>query len=242
MRVLAPTVAAAVIALVGGSAFAGGDGRVRADDPVRRVAEAQSDVGDVGWGRAFGFSKKKNASGASVPPWTGIEVEAYFAKPRPRRGDVVTVVPLTAKLRPLDVKVRRGRITTDEECGGMVNEPPAWLVEPALITRKDFLAAESLATGDGGLDVIGLYPAQKKAGYLSPPQLKRTSLPTGYGLKSLQGGVDLNGNGRPDVLYFIHCCDDFSADFGTAQCGFHTCQSLFVRSRAEWKDVSAQCG
>jgi hypothetical protein len=94
--------------------------------------------------------------------------------------------------------------------------------------------------GEFPFDVCVIYPASRAARSLPVRQLRPSTLPRGFVPEVVAAAVDLNGDGRPEVVITKFCCGDERRPSATCDL---TCSKTFRRARGVWRliDKSNPC-
>lgn len=159
-------------------------------------------------GLAMAESRLRNvAEGTVYRDEAGVEVVNVFSfRQRPKPGEVVTVIPLTDKVLPQPVKITK--VAQGAQC---TNEDKPWFqIDLALVKSGPFVMAKPKPGRNASypFDVAVLHPQNTMARYLAFSAFKQKDLPSSVSLNTVKGAVDLNKNGKPDIVFAGFCCDN----------------------------------
>ncbi|HXG84196.1 MAG TPA: hypothetical protein VNI84_09225 [Pyrinomonadaceae bacterium] len=157
-------------------------------------------------------------------------------------GEKVTVIPLGVKIEPFQLPI--SKVTKQKETG--CDEPKKdfyFDIELEKITDKTILETEPVdkevigrAFGD-----FGIYPSVDFARNISPPELKQEMIPKGIAIETVEGAVDLDNDGKPDLLALSFCCADENEPVNSLSDNcFYSCEKYFKKINGVWKLVRAE--
>lgn len=154
-------------------------------------------------------------------------------------GDKVTVIPLRVSLAPIDLKIVR-IFRWENACDESL--PAEWEFELEPVRAPKFFEAKAVEgrVEERPFDVCVIYPAVAGARALSAGHLKPGALPRGVTPQTVAAAIDLNGDGRPEVVITSFCCGD---EGRPAESCDLTCGKTFRRTRGAWRliDTSTPC-
>lgn len=203
----------------------------RSVPPVQTIAE----------GMVWRQSPNTDGHGINQTPWKEITIANIFGfKKRPVIGDPVTVITLDSDIPAMSVGILRAQQPTKDPC----TERPAdyWEVELEPLKVQKFFEAPSPSNRSAAypFDVVIIYPAVKAARQIRKNELKPQMLPKGAFIDTVKAAIDLNNDGKPDVVILEYCCSDTRKP---AEGCDYTCSKTFKKVKNTWKliDTSAPC-
>lgn len=168
-------------------------------------------------------------NGEIGPPWTRIEITGVGFRSEPQRGAKVTVVPFSTEAPsfPLTITVARQAGT----CGAAPH--PWWEVGLAPVTAPELHKVKALTyrAENVPIDAAVISPAAEGARYIEGARLPQSDVPGGYAAKAVKGAVDLDKDGKADVVFLEFCCGTKDKVF--PQC-FSTCSAVYRRIDNKW--------
>ncbi|MBA2501728.1 MAG: hypothetical protein H0V27_02495 [Pyrinomonadaceae bacterium] len=180
-------------------------------------------------------SGRQDVSGIAQPPWTEVVINVGSFNIQPRNGASVTIVPLEVDVAPLQLKIVKVTRQRDECTGeGKIS----WGVELEKIRERSFWEQRAV-TGrreDVPFGVLVIYPAVANARAIKRNELKTTMLPRGVKPATVNAAVDVNNDGKPDLLWVSYCCDAPTRAGNDSNCDL-TCGRTYKRGSNGWKLV-----
>lgn len=173
----------------------------------------------------------RGPDGIPRPPWKRIDITGVGFRSAPKSGTTVTVVPFSPKTQAFELKVetvRRGGICAP-------NRTPWHAIGFAPANRPDLgkVAPYPYRAPDVPIDAAVLYPVAKKARLLPASSVKQTGMPKGFLQKTVRGAIDLDDDGRPDLLFLEYCCRNRTTVFPSC---LATCGTVFRKDESgNWK-------
>lgn len=145
-------------------------------------------------------------------------------------GDMVTIVPLTTRLKHFDLPVAKSK---KRSLGCSEQSPPEWEIEFRPLTAPVFfqIAAEKNKIESFPFDVAVIYPAVIRADLINPTRIKQELLPDRISAGTIKAAIDLTGDGAPDLLIVEFCCRNPKQPAG--QCDL-TCGKSFKKIGNNW--------
>ncbi len=222
------------IAAVQSSAKRNNSGESSAGARQKRTTTAP-DVRAFSPGDVMRRSGRQDESSISQPPWTEVTINAGSFNVQPRNGASVTIVPLEVDVAPIQLKIVK--ITRQrDECTG--EGKISWGVELEKIRERSFWEQRAV-TGrreDVPFGVLVIYPAVANARAIKRNELKTMMLPRGVKPATVNAAVDVNNDGKPDLLWVSYCCDAPTRAGNDSNCDL-TCGRTYKRGSSGWKLV-----
>ena len=169
-----------------------------------------------------------------VTPFDSAEVLGSLNK-SPQVGEKVVIVPLTKGIDPFTLEIRsseRRSFGCSEE-----KEKEAWEVSFAPITARNVLEHRP---GEGRaeeypFDVFMIYPSVDFAKVVSGSDLRAEDLPGGLVPQVVHAAIDLDDDGKPDLLEARFCCSHPTKP--SKECDL-TCTKTFRKTSGKWKLIT----
>lgn len=146
------------------------------------------------------------ADGTARPPWKQVDIAKVGLRGEAEKGKPATIVPFSEKadafqLAILDVQKRNSCAATGK---------PWWSIKLPPAKRPDLrgIAPNRYRDADKPIDAAVIYPAQENALFIEPLLIPKSDIPDKFLPKTLVGGVDLNGDGKSDLMFLEYCCRD----------------------------------
>ena len=214
-------------------------GRNSYGDPSVRARQTRTttapDVRAFSPGDVMRSSGRQDASGISQQPWTEVTINAGSFNVQPRNGASVTIVPLEVDVAPIELKIMKVTRQRDECTGeGKIS----WSVELEKIRERSFWEQRAAAgrSEETPFGVLVIYPAITGARVIKRSSLRVELLPRGVKPATVNGAVDVNNDGKPDLLWVNDCCDAPTRAGSNSNCEL-TCGRTYKRGSNGWKLV-----
>ncbi len=178
-------------------------------------------------------SGRQDASGISQPTWTEVTINAGSFNVQPRNGASVTIVPLEVDVAPIQLKIVKVTRQRDECTGeGKIS----WGVELEKIQERSFWEQRAVAgrSEETPFGVLVIYPAIRDARAIKRNSLKSEMLPRGVKPATVNAVVDVDNDGKPDLLWVNYCCDTPTRAGNDSNCEL-TCGRTYKRGSNGWK-------
>jgi hypothetical protein len=194
-------------------------------------------VKDFGIFNLIRNSDKKDETGLYLPPFSEARIEIALNQ-APKVGDKVTVVPLSVKFEPFQLSIVKTGEKKEEPCNA--GKPKFyWDVELERITDKAILEFESVENNqEFPFEVIGIYPSVEFARSIPQTELTIEMIPKDIAVQTVKGAVDLDNDGKPDLLEVRFCCEKPS-EIWNENNDCYSCQKSFKKINGAWKLVNS---
>lgn len=219
--------------------------KIKEEKPLEKLNNSakqikMANVKDFGIFKLKRNSNNKDESGWKLPPFESAEVEISLNH-EPKTGEKITIIPLKVNLEPFQLSVTKATKIKNEVCDveGFEREF-FWNTELEKITNKEILEIKPVKYDNQELpfEVFGIYPAVEFVRNLSPKELKQEMLPKGVSVQTIEAAIDLDNDGKPDLLEVIFCCSDkHKSPSEDGDC--YICQKSFKKINGVWKLVDA---
>ena len=200
------------------------------------------DVKDFGVFNLKRNSKNKDEDGLDIPPFDDAEVLIGLYL-EPQIGEKVTIIPLKVNFEPFQLSITKVGEKKEVPCS-TEKKKFYWDLELEKITDKAILEIKPVENDNQEMpfEVFGIYPAVEFARNIPQSELSLDMLPKGVAIQTIDGAVDLDNDGKPDLLEIAFCCEKPSESWSeNNDCDI--CQKSFKKSNGVWKliDSAAPC-
>lgn len=209
------------------------------EKPLERVQNSPDkvklpEIKDFGTADLRRISENKSSGGLLLPPFEYAEIDTTnFKEVKP--GEKYTVVPLDVNISPFHLPVTK---TVKTENNGCNEKEPAffWAIEFERIVNKEILEIEPVknSSPEFPFDVFLIYPAVEFAKQIPQNELNVEMLPKGIALKTVKGAIDLDNDGKPDLLEASYCCTETNVS-PEEDVDCYTCLKTFRKEKGVWK-------
>lgn len=181
-------------------------------------------------------SDNKDIGGFSIAPFKSAEIPMRLDN-EAKAGEKVTIIPLGVEIEPFQLTITKVTKMRDTGC----DEPRKdfrFDIELEEITDKIVLEIEPVdhLFIERAFGVFTIYPSVDFAKNLSPPELKQEMIPKGIAIQTVEAAIDLDNDGKPDLLSLSFCCADENeiANSQSDNC-FYSCEKYFKKINGVWK-------
>jgi len=146
------------------------------------------------------------ADGTARPPWTRVDIAKVGLRGEAEKGKPATIVPFSEKADAFALKI----VDAQKRNSCAATGKPWWALTLAPAKQKALqsVAPNRYRDADKPIDAAVIYPAQKDALFIEPLLIPKSTIPDKFLPKTLVGGVDLNGDGKSDLMFLEYCCRD----------------------------------
>ena len=148
----------------------------------------------------------RTPAGEARPPWKQVDIAKVGLRGEAEKGKRATVVPFSEKTETFQLPIIEARKRNACAATGK----PWWAITlaPAKQSALRSVAPNRYRDADKPIDAAVIYPAQEKALFIEPLLIPKSDIPDKFQPKSLVGGVDLNDDGKSDLMFLEYCCRD----------------------------------
>jgi len=148
----------------------------------------------------------RSADGTARPPWTRVDIAKIGLRGEAEKGKPATVVPFSEKTEAFRLPI----VDAQKRSTCAATGKPWWAITlaPAKQEALRSVAPNRYRDADKPIDAAVIYPAQENALFIEPILIPQSTIPDKFLPKTLVGGVDLNGDGKSDLLFLEYCCRD----------------------------------
>jgi hypothetical protein len=148
----------------------------------------------------------RTAAGEPRPPWKRVDIAKVGLRGEAEKGKAATVVPFSEKTETFRLPIIEA--TKRNACAA--TGKPWWAIKlaPANRAKLRSVPPNRYRDADKPIDAAVIYPAQKDALFIEPLLIPKSDIPEKFLPKTLVGGVDLNGDGKSDLMFLEYCCRD----------------------------------
>jgi hypothetical protein len=189
-------------------------------------------------------SETKDEKGWMLPPYKYAEIKMGFEN-EPQIGEKITFVPLQTKVEPFQLQISKVTKTKNSGCAENKKEF-FWAVEFERIIDKEILEVKPLKGFNEQMPfgVFIIYPSVEFARSLNKSSISKTTLPKNVSLKRVNSVIDLDNDGKPDLLSVNFCCGE--PDKNSAENCPYLCQKYYRKTNGNWEvfdiqDISETC-
>lgn len=152
-------------------------------------------------------SNQKNEYGRMIFPFYEAEINIGLVN-EPEIGEKVTIIPLNVNLEPFQLAISQTEKKTADACKTNRNEKYYWETELERITDQGVLEIRSdkNRADEFPFDVVVVYPSVNFAKNLVNTAITKDMLPANISIKTIEAAIDLDNDGRPDLLEIAFCC------------------------------------
>ncbi|MGI8542017.1 MAG: hypothetical protein ACR2MD_00890 [Aridibacter sp.] len=186
-------------------------------------------------------SDNKDVGGSSIAPFKSAEIPMYLDN-EAKAGEKVTMIPLNVEIEPFQLAI--SKVTKKRYTG--CDEPKKdfeFDIELEEITDKTVLEFQPIEnrTDSRAFAVLSIYPAVDFAKNILPPELKQEMIPKGIAIQTVEAAVDLDNDGKPDLLTTSFCCGDENQPVNSADenC-FYSCEKVYRKTNQSWKLIRSE--
>ena len=166
-------------------------------------------------------------------------VNIFSFRNRPNPGETVTVIPFTNKVPALSATIKR--VAKGAQC--TATDKPWYEIYLTPITSGPFLQAKPQPGRNASypFDVAVLHPQNPMARYLAHKEFQTRDLPAAISMNVVKGALDLNKDGKPDIVFAGFCCDNRNKSHAEG-CDY-MCTETWVLKSGKWVkyDKSQPC-
>lgn len=197
-------------------------------------------VKDFGVFYVYRDSDNTNVGGSPIAPFKSAEIEMVVDN-EAKVGEKITMIPLQVEIEPFQIAISK---VTKKRYNGC-DEPRKdfhFDIEFEEITDKIVLEAELVDNqGMERFGVFTIYPAVDFAKNILPPALKQEMLPKGVAIQIIEAAIDLDNDGKPDLLALSFCCADETkaVDSTDNDCNY-SCEKYFRKINQSWKLIRSE--
>ncbi len=180
------------------------------------------------------------AEGTVYREKASVEIVNIFSfRNKPKPGTTVTIVPFTIKAAPLSAKITRvakgAQCTATDKLWYEIYLNP--ITSGSIVSARPELGRNTTYP----FDVAVLHPQNPMARYLAHNQYQPKDLPAAISMNVVKGALDLNKDGRPDIVFAGFCCDNRNKSH--AQGCDYMCSETWVLKNGKWViyDKSQPC-
>lgn len=197
-------------------------------------------VKDFGVFYVYRDSDNKDVGGSPIAPFKSAKID-MVTDSEAKAGEKVTMIPLQVEVEPFQIaisKVTKKRYNGCDEPGKDFH----FDVEFEEITDKIVLEVELVDNqGMERFAVFTIYPAVDFAKNILPPALKQEMLPKGVAIQTVEAAIDLDNDGKPDLLALSFCCgDETKAVNSTDDVCYYSCEKIFRKINQSWKLIRSE--
>ncbi|HUT49399.1 MAG TPA: hypothetical protein VM325_08670 [Alphaproteobacteria bacterium] len=148
----------------------------------------------------------RTAAGEPRPPWKQVDIAKVGLRGEAEKGKRATVVPFSEKTEAFQLPIIEARKRNTCAATGK----PWWAITlaPARQSALRGVRPNRYRDADKPIDAAVIYPAQEKALFIEPLLIPKSDIPDKFLPKTLVGGVDLNDDGKADLMFLEYCCRD----------------------------------
>jgi hypothetical protein len=168
-------------------------------------------------------------NGEIGPPWIRIEITGVGFRSPPQTAAAVTVVPFAPDAPSFPLTIESGR-----RAGSCGRPPQPWWevgLAPATAPALHKVKAMTYRAENVPIDVAVIFPAAEGARYIARDRLPKSDIPGGFAPQAVKGAVDLDKDGKADLVFLEFCCGTKDKVF--PQC-FSTCSAVYRRVKGKW--------
>jgi hypothetical protein len=180
-------------------------------------------------------SDAKDENGWMLPPYKYAEVKIGLYH-QPQIGEEITIVPLNVKIEPFQLKITNATKTKNQGCVQNEKKEFFWAVETEKITSREVLEVNPVNKGyknEMPFSVFAIYPAIKFAKSLNKLTLSKKSLPKSVLIENVESAIDLDNDGKPDLLSVSFCCGEPNK-VKVEKCPF-VCKKYYKKNSKTWE-------
>ncbi len=186
-------------------------------------------------------SDNEGSGGFPIAPFKSaiIEMVTYSEA---KAGEKVTMIPLEVEIEPFQLAISK---VTKKRYNGC-DEPKKdfyFDIELEEITDKIVLEIEPVDNQADGraFGVFSIYPAVDFARNILPPALKQEMLPKGVAIQTVEAAIDLDNDGKPDLLALSFCCADENKPVNSEDSNcYYSCEKIFRKINQNWKLIRSE--
>jgi hypothetical protein len=148
----------------------------------------------------------RSADGTARPPWTRVDIAKVGLHGEAEKGKPATVVPFSEKTEAFQLPI----LDAQKRSSCAATGKPWWAITLAPATQAALRSVPPNRYRDADKPIVAavIYPAQKDALFIEPLLIPKSDIPDKFLPKTLVGGVDLNGDGKSDLMFLEYCCRD----------------------------------
>lgn len=184
----------------------------------------------------FRKSNFENEDGRMTKPFYEAEIQTSL-KNKPKIGEKITVIPLQVKLEPFQLAI----VKTEKKEKPCTEDDKEfyWNTELEKVTDKEILDINPIKdrADEFPFDVAIVYPNVGFAKNIESTMLSQAMLPKGVSLKTVKAAIDLDNDGKPDLIEAVYCCSNPTETFN-AENDCYTCQKTFKKINNNWKQIN----
>jgi hypothetical protein len=198
-------------------------------------------VKDFGVFYVYRDSDNKDVGGSPIAPFKSAIIY-MVTDSEARVGEKITMIPLQVEVEPFQIKISK---VTKKRYNGC-DEPKKdfhFEIEFEEITDKIVLEVEPVDIQfiSRAFPVFAIYPAVDFAKNILPPELKQEMIPKGIAIQTVEAAVDLDNDGKPDLLALSFCCADETKAVNSADDNCHySCEKIFRKINQSWKLIRSE--
>jgi len=199
-------------------------------------------VKDFGVFYVYRDSDNKDVGGSPVAPFKSAGIEMMVIDNEAKAGEKVTMIPLQVEVEPFQIAISK---VTKKRYNGC-DEPKKdfhFDIEFEEITDKIVLEVEPVDKQfvSRAFGVFTIYPAVEFVRNILPPELKPEMIPKGVAIETVEAAVDLDNDGKPDLLALSFCCADENKPVNSADSDcYYSCEKIFRKINQSWKLIRSE--
>jgi hypothetical protein len=181
-------------------------------------------------------SNKENEYSRMIKPFYEAEIGIGLDK-EPKIGEKVTVIPLQVNLEPFQLSITKTE-KKEVPCTGERKEF-YWNTDLEIVTNKEILEIDPIKNRaeEFPFDVAVIYPKVDFAKNIKNSELSKDMLPNKVAVNTVVAAIDLDNDGKPDLLETVFCCNNPSDTFNEKN-DCYTCQKTFKKINNNWKETN----
>ncbi|HSK72685.1 MAG TPA: hypothetical protein VK892_13370 [Pyrinomonadaceae bacterium] len=198
-------------------------------------------VKDFGVFYLYRSSDNTNVGGDPVAPFKSAEIKMVIDS-EAKAGEKITMIPLQVEIEPFQLAISK---VTKKKYNGC-DEPKKdfhFEIEFEEITDKIVLEVEPVDNQfvSRAFPVFAIYPSVDFAKNILPPELKQEMIPKGVAIQTVEAAIDLDNDGKPDLLSTSFCCADENKPVNSVDenC-YYSCEKIFRKINRSWKLIRSE--
>jgi hypothetical protein len=197
-------------------------------------------VKDFGVFYGYRDSDNTNVGGSPIAPFKSAKIEMVVDN-EAKAGEKITMIPLQVEIEPFQIAISK---VTKKRYGGCDEPGKDFHFEIEFEEITDKIVLEAGLIDNQGMERFGvftIYPAVDFAKNILPPALKQEMLPKDVAIQTVEAAIDLDNDGKPDILALSFCCADETkaVDSTDNDCNY-SCEKYFRKLNQSWKLVRSE--
>ncbi len=198
-------------------------------------------VKDFGVFYLYRESDNNDVGGSPIAPFKSAKIEMVIDS-EAKAGEKITMIPLQVEVEPFQLPISK---VTKKRYNGC-DEPKKdfnFDIEFEEITDKIVLEVEAVDKlfTSRAFGVFGIYPAVDFAKNILPPALKQEMLPKEVAIQTVEAAIDLDNDGKPDLLSLSFCCADENKPVNSTDSDcYYSCEKIFRKINQNWKLIRSE--